>query len=81
VKPVKVEQLNWFTKVYKFTQLNNTNMARREDINEMGKSSKLIKISDRTHERLRRIGVFEDTFDSVISRVLDYYEQGHKDKK
>ena len=35
---------------------------------------KLVKLKDTTHERLKKHGKFEDTYDDIITRLLDIVE-------
>jgi predicted CopG family antitoxin len=42
--------------------------------------TKLIKLRDETYDRLLKHGKMKETFDSVITRLLDYYE-GKESKK
>jgi len=35
---------------------------------------KTLKISDETHARLSKIGVFGETFEDIIIKLLDSYE-------
>ena len=37
-------------------------------------SSKLIKISETTYEKICRLGKFHDTYDSILSRILEQNE-------
>jgi len=39
---------------------------------------KLIKVRDETHKRLAKIGTFGDSYDDIIQRLLDYYEDKKK---
>jgi hypothetical protein len=41
----------------------------------LAKEYKLIKVSPRTHQRLMLIGGMGDTFDDVISKLLDDFEK------
>lgn len=34
-----------------------------------------IRLTKRTHERLARLGTLADSFDSVIAKLLDEYEE------
>jgi hypothetical protein len=36
--------------------------------------TKLVKVKDETHKRLSKIGTFGDTYDTIIQKLLDYYE-------
>ncbi len=38
-----------------------------------------LKIEARTRDRLKALGRMDDTFDSVISRLIDFYES-HPDR-
>lgn len=40
----------------------------------MTKDSHIIRLKDETIDRIAKHGKFQDTFDSVINRILDGYE-------
>jgi len=40
-----------------------------------------LKIEVSTRERLKKLGCMDDTFDSVITMLLDHYEKTQKSKK
>jgi hypothetical protein len=42
---------------------------------------KLVKLKDTTHERLKKYGKFEDTYDDIITRLLDIVEGKIKQQK
>jgi predicted CopG family antitoxin len=42
--------------------------------------TKTMKIRDETHRKLASMGAFGETFDDVISRLLDVYDKYHKKK-
>lgn len=41
---------------------------------------KIVKLKDETHSRLKKHGKYEDSFDDIVTRLLDFYE-GAKTKK
>ena len=45
---------------------------------ELNELVKLIKVKDETHKRLTKIGVFGDSFDDIIQKLLDSYESKAK---
>jgi predicted CopG family antitoxin len=40
--------------------------------------TKQIKIKDETYDELKRLGKMQETFDEVITRVLDHYKKTAK---
>ena len=40
--------------------------------------TKQIKIKDETYDELKRLGKMQETFDSVITRILDHYKKTAK---
>jgi hypothetical protein len=51
-------------------------------MNIRGIMVKTLKISDQTHSRLSKIGVFGETFEDIIIKLLDDYEsRRRKDKE
>lgn len=40
--------------------------------------TKQIKIKDETYDELKRLGKMQETFDDVITRVLDHYKKSIK---
>jgi predicted CopG family antitoxin len=42
---------------------------------------KTLKISDETHRRLSKIGVFGETFEDIIIKLLDEYEARKRKEK
>ncbi|CAN5458921.1 hypothetical protein BH18THE2_BH18THE2_37900 [soil metagenome] len=43
--------------------------------------TKLIKLRDETYNRLLEHGKMQETFDTVITRILDFYDDKNKIKK
>jgi hypothetical protein len=39
---------------------------------------KTLKVSERNHKRLTKLGVWGESMDSILDRLLDYYEKGHQ---
>jgi predicted CopG family antitoxin len=39
---------------------------------------KIIKLKDETHQRLKKHGRFEDSFDDIVNRLLDTVEGKNK---
>jgi hypothetical protein len=35
---------------------------------------KIVKLKDETHQRLKKHGKFEDSFDDIVNRILDIAE-------
>jgi hypothetical protein len=42
---------------------------------------KMVKLSDLTHERLKKYGKFGDSYDDIIARLLDSFEDKIKQQK
>jgi hypothetical protein len=42
------------------------------------KRDKTIRIRTFNYERLARLGKISDDFDDALTKVLDYWEEGHK---
>jgi hypothetical protein len=40
--------------------------------------AKLIKVRDETHKRLSKLGTVGNTFDDVVTELLDFYEENKK---
>jgi len=51
------------------------------DTKNMKKIPETIRISKGNAERLVKAGKFGESFDEVLSRILDFYEGEHKEKK
>ena len=51
------------------------------DLADMKKVPETIRISKKNSERLIKSGKFGESFDDVITRILDFYEAGNKPKK
>ena len=41
------------------------------------KSTQLIGVKPDTKERLENLGTLKDTFDSVIQKLLDFWDENH----
>ena len=41
---------------------------------------KTIKISPKTHDRLNKIGKRGETYEDIVVRLLDFYEDGNRDE-
>lgn len=39
---------------------------------------KMVKLKDETHTRLKKYGQFEDSFDDIINRLINFYEAKNK---
>jgi hypothetical protein len=59
-----VYQLSMYT--FKYERLNNALYMEN-----LGTMVKTLKISDSTHERLKKYGVFGDSFDKLLNRLMD----------
>ena len=46
----------------------------KEEFREKEEMVKTLKISERTHERLKKHGQFGDSFDDILNRLLDIAE-------
>lgn len=44
-------------------------------------SSTNIRVDVETRDRIAKLGKYGDTADTILKRVLDFYEKEHKDKK
>lgn len=43
--------------------------------------STLIRVAQTTRDRLRAKGIMGDSYDSVILKLLDYWDKGHKEEE
>ena len=41
--------------------------------------SKMVRISDEVHKRLRKMGTLDDSYSSVIEGMLDYIDKHRKE--
>lgn len=51
--------------------LSNRIMAQKKQV----KRYKVIRIHAETHAKLTKLGIKEETFDSIVRRLIDEYEQ------
>lgn len=47
---------------------------------ESGKGMKTLRVSDQTHKGLTKLGVYGDTMEDIIKRLLEEHYQNQKGK-
>jgi hypothetical protein len=55
-------------------------LMETNSVTENPMSSTNIRVDVDTRDRIAKLGTYEDTADKILRRVLDFYEQAHKEK-
>ena len=49
--------------------------------NEITMARKTITINEDTHKELVKLGVYGESMDDIIKRLIEFYQEKNKDKK
>jgi hypothetical protein len=59
--------------------IQNLSLSQMVDASEEGDTSIRVKIS--TREKMRQFGKFGESYDDIIKRLIEFYQDKNKDKK